>query len=185
MLRGNLKEALALLIIDRGGPIGRYRLKDFLGLPEGIVRGMLGKLAKQGYVAVSKAGCSLTEAGKAALKKFLSNCRVRQIREGDFGRLNVGKANVALSIERRLRRPPMELRDEAVRAGARGAVIAIFEGGSVVIPNIMNLRETMPAVNDRLIRELSLGEGHVVVIAGADDRWRALEGALAIALALG
>ena len=64
--RSDVKELLMLLILDREGPIGRYRLKKFLGLSkhEGLVRQMLKELKIRGYILANKSGSVLTEIGK-------------------------------------------------------------------------------------------------------------------------
>ena len=50
-----------LLVLNRKGQMGRYRLKEVIGLSEheGLVKQMLVGLQKQGCISASKLGCSI------------------------------------------------------------------------------------------------------------------------------
>lgn len=184
----DLKTLLMLVLIRDEGPIGRYRLDDMLNLPEGVVRGLLLSLSRRGYISTSKLGCKLTTEGESLLRRALAEYQITAIKEFETpGPLKIGDQNVAVQIENKawLIKSPMEQRDIAVRAGAQGAVLITFSRGKLAIPNVYPiLADKYPKLAERILHSFKLNSGDVIVIGGAENRWRALEGSLAIALSL-
>ena len=92
-----------LLISNREGPIGRYHLKDIMGLSEheGLVRQMLVDLRKQGYSSTSKSGCVLTQNGKTLLMKRLKVLHIADIKPFDSPIFQAGPVSIGLHLQNR------------------------------------------------------------------------------------
>jgi len=171
----------ALASMARSGSIGRAGLAQVLGLGEGATRTLIGKLSKHGLVEVTRRGCSLTERGKALWKEICSKLpKMTEIKAipvpgKGFAVLVRGEArNVRLGINQR---------DEAVRAGARGAMILVFEQGKLRMPGVSeDVSVDFPELFEEVMSVLEPKEGDVVVVAFADSDLIAEYGALAAAL---
>jgi len=66
-----LKVLVALKVIEKKGPIGRYELSRKLNLSQGVVRGLIERLRARGLILVAKGGCTLTEEGERAIQDYL------------------------------------------------------------------------------------------------------------------
>lgn len=181
-----IKELLTLLILDRWGPIGRYRLKDMIGLSdnEGVVRRMLASLQKQGHISASKSGCTLTQKGKALLEKRLRAHHIVDLRAFDSPILKAGPVTIGVHLQNRVDRigSAMEIRDTAVRGGATGATIIFFKEGKLSIPSVHpDFLSEHPNLAKKIHESFHLEEKDVVVVVSAEDEWKGFEATLTIA----
>ncbi|HKM51743.1 MAG TPA: DUF4443 domain-containing protein [Candidatus Bathyarchaeia archaeon] len=179
------KEALLLLAIQDKGYLGRYKLVSIIGLPDGVTRGLLIKLARKGYVKTKKfVGRSLTPKGKKRLTELLAKLNVHAIREIDAGDLRLGPKSVVAHIRDGARsvRSGIEQRDAAIKAGAAGAITVIYHDGKFLLPpDRFDISEKNPIITERFRKEFELLEGDALVIGSGADKWRAVEGVLAAA----
>jgi len=184
-----IKGLLMLLILDREGPIGRYRLKEVIGLSEheGLVKQMLANFQKQGYVSASKAGCVLTEKGKTLLEKRLKALKIVDIKPFDLPFLKTGPISIGLHLKNMADKinSAMEIRDIAVRGGATGATIILFKEGKPSIPSVQRdfLSENLN-LGKKVRDSFNLEDNDVIVIVSADDEWRGFEASITVAKAL-
>jgi len=156
-----------------------------LNLPEGTVRGMLSKLSEEGLIDAKKLGCILTEQGKEMLSGWLKRHNIISIQPVDFGPLKIADAHVAVQVRKVGQIPLLEKRDLAVRAGAKGAIMLTFSKGKLGMPlTYPDLPEAFPKVATALSTSFHFEDGDLLIIGGAENEWRALEGALAIAASL-
>jgi len=187
--RSEIKELLMLLILNREGPVGRYRLKDMIDLAEheGLVRQMLADLQKQGCISASKSGCALTQKGKTLLKKRLEALYIADIKPFDSPILRTEPASIGLHLQNRADKidSAMKIRDIAVRGEATGATIILFKEGKLSIPSVPPdfLSENLSLVK-KVHESFNLKENAVIVIVSADDKWRGFEASITIAKAL-
>lgn len=183
--RPALKSLLLLVILRFQGRIGRYRLKNMLNLSgsEGVVRLMLNDLKRVGYIEVDRAGCSLTEKGKALLQRSLERHNIIAVKDVDLRLLGLESKCIAIQIRgRQLPQKIIELRDTAVRAGADGAILIYNQGGLLKIPAVYdNLDLEYPRVVEELHKTFDISNSDIFLIGFSKDRWRALEGSLAAA----
>jgi hypothetical protein len=180
-----IKRLLLLYAIADEGPIGRYALKGILNLPEGVTRGLLSSLSTQNLLLTSKAGCKLSEKGENALHAWLTRYGVLTIKELDVGQLKIANAHMAIHVRGRKPKSILEGRDLAVRAGAKGAILLTFLNGVLSVPMVYpDLSREFPEVAKTLLNVFNLKNGDLVIVCGASDRWRALEGALAVTASL-
>lgn len=173
-----LEDAVALVFLLQN-PLGRKAISDALELGEGSVRTLLKKLSKRGLIESSQRGHVLSEKGRELLMEI-----ARQFSEAKEAGTVEDKPAYALLV----RNPPefksIELRDEAIRFFARGALLLIVRNGEPIFPEDGRpLRETMPELINRLV-ELPLGEGDLLVITWADSPAKAIKSAYHVALFL-
>ncbi len=185
--RPELKNLLLLLILNLEGEMGRYRLKNLLGLSdhEGIVKLMLNELSSEGYIEANRTGCRLTTSGEAFLQEMLRKYNITRIKNLDLNVLGLEGESFVLQINGQYPQRLVELRDVAVRAGAGGMVLVYNEGGHLKIPAVCdNLDLERPAMSKRLRDLFDVSLSDMFMIGLAEDKWRALEGALAAAMKL-
>jgi len=179
------KEALLLLAIQDEGYLGRYKLVLILGLPDGVTRGLLTKLARKGYVKTKKfVGRSLTSKGEERLTELLANLNVHAVTEIDAGNLSLGPKNAVAHIRGGARsvRSGIEQRDAAIRAGAAGAITVIYHDGKFLLPpDGFDISERNQIITERFRKDFDLLEGDALVIGSGVDKWKAVEGVLAAA----
>jgi len=186
--RSKRKELLLLLSLHLAGPIGRYRLKEILGLDEheGVVKLMLQELRRSRLVSASKQGCQLSEAGRRYLKERLREYGIRKFSWVDLGPLQKGDEAFCVQVAKCAQRVAsgMEQRDIAVKGGADAALIITVKGGALTIPPDYNLSTGSPSVAARLRKEFAPASDDVLIVGFSSDRWRAVEGALAASMSL-
>jgi predicted transcriptional regulator len=179
------KHLLLLLALRRVGPVGRYRLKEILDLAEheGVVRRMLEDLESKDFISTSKRGSILTQAGESYLKNTLEKCSIVKIAKLDMQRLGL-RNSYCIHIGDKADKIDSVLkhRDDAVRAGALGALILLFKKGKIEVPRVYSDLSTKDrSVADSIIEGFDLLDNDVLIIGFAADEWRALEGALGTA----
>jgi len=187
--RSKLKELLMLLCLKSEGPIGRYRLKDMLGLSEyeGVVKLMLSDFRKEGYVSTSKLGSKLTAKGEKLLAQRLKTYNIIDVKDFDLPDLKTGPVTVGIQIRGKADkiRFGIDERDAAVKAGAQGATVLTFKDGALRFPPILeDLSSKYPELAAKILETYGLIDGDIIIFVSAENRWRALEGALAAALSL-
>jgi len=187
--RFETKELLMLLALDRKGPMGRYRLKDAIGLSEheGLVKQMLANLQKHGYISASRSGCTLTEKGKTLLKNCLKALHIVEIKRFDIPLLRAGPISIGSQLEDAANkiRSAMEIRDIAVRGGATGATIILFREGKLILPSVDPdfLSENLGLAKN-IQDSFALEDDDVIAIVSAEDEWSGFEASIKIAEAL-
>ncbi|MFB6292012.1 MAG: DUF4443 domain-containing protein [Candidatus Nanohaloarchaea archaeon] len=120
--------AFAALYYIGSEDIGRRRLAERLGLSESKTRTMLDHLRDAGYVTADD-HTKLSGNGEELYSDSLS--RVKRIERLELEEVAVGDINVAalvMGAESRIG-SGLEVRDEAVRAGAEGMTVLHFEDG--------------------------------------------------------
>jgi len=182
------KLVLLMRVVGSEGPIGRYLLVDKVRLGEGVVKSMLSTLAKRGFLETRRGrGCTLTPEGHRELDELLHTYGVAGLELLTPPHLGMGAFEVAVHVKGAASkvRLGVEQRDEAIKAGARGALTLVFKGGRLLVPGV---EEPLEGLSPRLASLLqglfNLEEGDVVVVCSSDERWRAEEAALATALSL-
>jgi len=180
-----LNELFFLLIIRKEATVGRYRLSTMLGIPEGIVRGIMRSYEREGYIdSRPKTGTFLTKTGEARIDTIFKSADIKDMKMYNFEVFGVGPINVVLQVQSGADkvRSGVDQRDAAVKAGATGTVILTYKGGTLKIPGTSEDMCTLsPEDSRRLLREFSLSEDDVVLVSFAEEWWQALRGALSAA----
>ncbi len=174
-----VEDAVAALFILKE-PVGRKALAEMLDLGEGSIRTLLRKLNGLDLIRSAQRGHSLGERGLKLVEKLSEGfSEVRSV-----GRIE-GFPAYALAV----RAPPefksIDLRDEAIRFHAKGAMILVVRNGEVVFPEDGRpLRETMPELADRLESLLDFFEGDAIIVAWAENPAAAMKSAYHVAISL-
>jgi predicted transcriptional regulator len=163
---------------------GRGKLAENLGVGEGTIRTILGRLKDAGVVEISKAGCSLTDSGLRLWKEYTSAFNKIQIGQNE---LALAKYNFAVLVRNCAEAvgSGIEQRDAAVMAGARSATTIMVRKKRMAIPSVsQDVVRDFPVAADQLVRLLHPKENDVIVIGGSDNSRKAEYGALAAAWTL-
>jgi hypothetical protein len=169
----------ALKIIREEGP-GRKHLASRLGLGEGVVRTLLGRLMDAGLVVTDRSGTGLTEAGQRLISEITRTIPGMPVLVND---LTVAGCNYMVLIRGGACRVRygVEQRDAALIAGARGATTLLFSDGELHAPGL-DRRVGPELIRD--IMELGPTEGDAIVLGSADTALGAEIGAYSAALTL-
>ena len=186
--RADIKNILLFIIIRREGPIGRYRLKEMLDLShrEGLVRLMLNNLKHEGYLKTSKSGSELTEIGHTYIKNFFKKNDILTLKELNLLPFGIDADSFIIHLQNHpIPKHVVDLRDIAVKAGASGAIILLFKNKRLIVPTVYSdLSLDHPELANTLLYNFDLSEEDVLIISFSKNKWRALEGCLAITLFL-
>ncbi len=173
-----VEDAVAVLFLMRN-PVGRKTISELLDLGEGSVRTLLRKLSRQGLIESSQRGHVLSERGQKL---------VEELSEAFSEVHSVGRVEGFPAYALVVKNPPefksIELRDEAIRFFAKGAMILLVKNGEVVFPeDARPLKETMPELAEKL-SVLRPGEGDMVVVTWAENPADAMKSAYHVAVFL-
>jgi hypothetical protein len=186
--RSEIKLILLLLIIQREGLIGRYRLKSMLNLShrEGLVRLMLTDLKQQGYLKSSKSGSELTKMGRGYIETLFKKYDIIDIQELNLHLFGIDANSFVIHLQNHsIPKPVVELRDIAVKAGASGSIIVLFKNEKFIVPTVYSdLSHEHPDLAKILLYTFELSDENILIICFSKNKWRALEGGLAITLYL-
>ena len=164
--------------------IGRNKLAESLGVGEGAIRTILGRLKDAELVEISKTGCSLTDSGLRLWREYASVLRKIPIGQNE---LALAKFNFAVLVKNcgEAVGSGMEQRDAAVMAGAKSATTIRVKKGRLIIPSVSgDVARDFPKAANQLISLLHPRENDVIVIGGSDSPRKAEHGALAAAWSL-
>ncbi len=163
--------AFAALYYTGKEDIGRRRLAERIGLSESKTRTMLDHLRESGYVTADD-HTKLSSKGERLYSGYHS--RIKRIEELELEEIAVGEVNIAalvMGAESRIG-SGLELRDEAVRAGADGMTVLHYDDGFKFPGEQLHEGELI-----ELDEEFDdAWEGDVLLIASADSRDRAAAG---------
>ncbi|WP_457742361.1 DUF4443 domain-containing protein [Thermococcus sp.] len=173
-----VEDVVAVLFLLRN-PIGRKTISELLDLGEGSVRTLLRKLSTMEIIESSQRGHVLSERGRRLLEEMSM----------EFSEVyRVGNVEGFPAYAVVVKNPPefksIELRDEAIRFFAKGAMILIVKNGEIVFPEDGRpLKGTMPELAEKLSL-LKPEEGDMVVVTWAENPADAMKSAYHVAVFL-
>ncbi|MCX8169154.1 MAG: DUF4443 domain-containing protein [Candidatus Methanomethylicia archaeon] len=176
--------AIALIIIARGGIVGRYKLSRFMGIPQGTIRGVMKRFSENELIKVYVKGCEITSKGREALKEYFSEIGLEDLKV--YGRdlfkfLAPGEVKVVAIVRNNLNKilDGLKQREEAVKAGADGATTIIVKSGEIIIPGLSGFTENSYLNDIRDLKNIVEFEGkYVIVLCWASNEAKAIKGAL-------
>ncbi|MHA1754475.1 MAG: DUF4443 domain-containing protein [Candidatus Odinarchaeia archaeon] len=178
----DLLNLLELIVINESESIGRYTLKNALGISEGKTRSRLKNLFKEGLIIESPRGAKLSVKGKTLLKDKLKKLNIKKYIFYDKPLFGIDKLHYLfhLSVNGFKRRIPiLELRDEAIRGGALSAIIIALNGESLTIPEVYDDICKIDKKSSIFIKNnFKIKNADLLIITSADERWDALRGGL-------
>ncbi len=180
----NFIHAVMMLLLLEKGPIGRKRLAEMMEIGEGSVRSLIRRLREAGYLEVGREGCYLTRKGHREireLRKFLKGPVELELPNLVGGRASAilvrGRGRVELNV--------VELRDEAVRVGGRGAIILLSKERELFFPETMEPLGKYRSDDESLLRAtFRPSDGDLVVIGLGDSSKESVIAALAVSLTI-
>ncbi|HZD12355.1 MAG TPA: DUF4443 domain-containing protein [Candidatus Binatus sp.] len=174
----------AIVLLRDHGPLGRRALSRALRIKDGVARGLLERLAEQNMIRIRESGALLSEVGLKRLEEELARLGVQGMRELDVTSLIPRKLAVAIHVPHRYEQgmTGVRERDEAVRAGAEGAITITMLNGKLVVPPD---NRKMPSEEDIRFKQLfALSDKDLLVIGFAETLGPALIGSLAAVASL-
>ncbi|MCD6188628.1 MAG: hypothetical protein DRP38_07670 [Thermotogae bacterium] len=173
-----IEDAVAVLFLLKT-PKGRKQISEELNLGEGTVRTLLKKLSSIGLVESQQKGHSLSKKGVEI---------VREISKLFSEPLEITPLEGFVTYALIVKNPPefksIELRDEAIRFFARGAMILVVQNNEIVFPEDERaLKETLPELSEDL-KKLPAGNGDLVIVTWANTKADALKSLIHVALTL-
>jgi DNA-binding PadR family transcriptional regulator len=177
------QELLILWLLKTEGEIGRYRLARMLGVPQGVARGILARMKKDGLITVRhRAGTRANPKGFRELAALMRHEHLKLVRRSDQELLGLGSRSVLFHVAGRSHRlgQGIEQRDAAIKAGATGAVTFLHDGRTLRFPGVAeSLSRRNPAAFERLKNQVKMKKGDIVLIAFAGTWWDAARGGFA------
>lgn len=169
-------------------PMGRYKLSEITGIPEGVLRSFLKRLTESNLCRkYGKKGHDLSEKGR----KFVEEVRksIVDCKHFDAKDLTVSRVDFACQIRGIADKidisKTVEVRDAALIAGSTGATTIIFQKGELQGPAIdFQLISRWPVVTGDLYHNFDLKDDDVIIVATSRDLIHARRGAFAGALTL-
>jgi len=169
-------------------PMGRYKLSEITGIPEGVLRSFLKRLTESNFCnKYGKKGHDLSEKGR----KLVKNIRklIVDFKHFDAKDLTVSLVDFACQIRGIADKidisKTIEVRDSALIAGSTGATTIVFEAGELQGPAIdFHLVSRWPVVTGDIYHNFDLKDGDVIIVATGRDVIHARRGAFAAALTL-
>jgi nicotinamide-nucleotide amidase len=162
-------------------------LASALQLNDGVIRGLLERLAESKMVTVTETGVQLSKVGKENLRKLLRQLSIKKIISLEHSDLAPTNSAMGIHVSKAYR-PGMTgivQRDEAIKAGAEGSITVAVLGKKLVIPpDNKSIAELAPKENARLRNELEPADKDLIIIGFGTDAGLALAGALAAVLSL-
>jgi DNA-binding PadR family transcriptional regulator len=181
--------AVALVLMGREQPLGRYELCEKMSIGEGSVRTLLKRLSEAGYIeAEGKQGQRLTAKGKSLFDKVIQDIPlglsldIRKLVMYDYAFANLVK-HAASKITDGVRQ-----RDEAIIQGGydkAGATTLIQKNGSIVMPpDNFHILTTYEKETLLVIESLRPEDGDAIVVGSAVDENLAREVSMAAVMTL-
>lgn len=170
--------ALAAIYLVGEKNLGRRRLAQELGLTESKTRTMLKHLKNSGYIETGEK-TGLTSEGEKIFSEILG--RLEKVSEADLEYLGMGEKAVAALVDTEKDFRVIELRDEAVRAGAKGLTVLEYRE-KFTFPEDEDPEEESFEKDIELLEEIFTPEkGEKLLISFGDEEenarkglWRAL-----------
>ena len=169
-------------------PMGRYKLSEITGIPEGVLRSFLKRLTESNFCKkYGKKGHDLSEKGRTFVKEIKK--LIVDFKHFDAKDLTVSRVDFACQIRGIADKidisKTVEVRDIALIAGSTGATTIIFEAGELQGPAIdFHLVSRWPVVTGDIYHSFNLKDGDVIIVATGRDLIHARRGAFAAALTL-
>jgi Mn-dependent DtxR family transcriptional regulator len=181
--------AVALVLIGREQPLGRYDLCQKMSVGEGTVRTLLKRLTEAGYIeAEGKQGQSLTAKGKPLFDEVIKDIplsyalEIRELVMYEFAFANLVKSKAHLVTD------GIRQRDEAIIQGGygkAGASTLIQKKGMLVMPpDDFHILTSYEQETLLLLETLRPEDGDVIIIGSAEDPNLAREVAMAATMTL-
>lgn len=165
------------------GLVGRYYLKEKLGLGEATIRNILVKMRELGVIESLRGGHKLTNKGIEVAEEILDNVKIIDLDTP----IKSGKYNVTILIRKMggKIRTGIDERDNVIKYGGSGATVLIFRNGKIIFPDSgLEVDLWYPGLSNKIIKILKPCENDVILISGGASKESALTSGLNTAIEL-
>lgn len=177
------QELFVLWLFKTEGVIGRYWLAKMLGTSQGVARGMLTQMKREGLITVRhRAGAKTSSKGRRHLHSLMRRYRLRTVERFDPEILGLGPEKVVFQVAESSDHlgQGIEQRDAAIKEGAAGAVTFFFDGKTLKFPGVAEpVSKRSPLTLKQLKEHLKIRKGDVILIAFGHTWWDAARGGFA------
>ena len=166
-------------------PLGRNKMAKKLNVGDGAVRTIISRLRDAKLIETSKEGCTLTRKGVETWRRFEQIFPKRL--EMTKNELSESEFNFAFLVKNcgDKVKSAIDLRDAAIIAGARKALVTVFKDGHLRIESVSDcIEKDYPNAATQIIKNLAPEDNDVIIIAGADSALKAKRGAFAASWSL-
>ena len=165
--------------------LGRNKLAEQLNVGDGAVRTIISRLREADLIDASKEGCSLTEKGREIWHQFeeIFPKRVNLPKSELIG----SEFNHAFLVKNRGEKVEsgIDQRDAAIIAGARKALVIVYQKGHLRIEGVSSsIEREYPKAANQILTTLAPQENDVVIVAGGETPLKAKRGAFAASWSL-
>lgn len=161
--------------------IGRQKLAAALSMGEGSARTLLKRLTLRGLIKADRTGCHLTPKGKALYDEARGSFYLFKPPSGGF----LGGTSFGVGV--RGGGPlanGLSERDQAVRAGADGAMTLVYRDRELMMPRLSNLSREYPGLAESVLKVVTPESGDAIVISWGRETGGVVYGALSAAWVL-
>lgn len=162
----SLVHALYAILILGEQPLGRQKLAVRLSIGEGSMRTLLRKLSRRGFVATDRSGCHLTPKGAALCGEAERVFYVFEPRtlslpgRARFGVGIRGGGRIAKGIPER---------DQAIRAGADGALVLTCKRRELHMPGLSNVSREHPDLSTGILETVAPSDDDAIIVSWGND----------------
>ena len=166
-------------------PLGRNKLAKKLNVGDGAVRTIISRLRHAGLIETSKEGCSLSKEGLEVWGQFEQVFPKRlEIGKSELIESDFVFAFLVKSCGQKVQ-SGIDQRDAAIIAGARKALVIVFEDGHMRIKSVSDFIEKQyPTAANQILKELTPENNDVIILSGGDSALKAKRGAFAASWSL-
>lgn len=175
----DIREIALMILFLLYGRLGRRQISNYLNIGEGIAKKMIKNLNNQGLVDVKRGGGSLSRKGLENLRDKLSKFKIVSVNVFDAEEICPNCKGIGFLLRNLSLLRLVEVRDEAVRGGARGALIIKVERGRLLLPpNLGDLRDYFPLLAREIKENFEMREGDTIILAFSENIGEAIIGGL-------
>jgi len=179
----NIEELYVLFLLFLSGRLGRRQISKILDIGEGRIKRIIKNLCEKNLVDVKRAGVALNKNGLDYLFDCLTSVGVNAVGRFDVEELCAACIGVGFQFSNLIPSNVLEVRDEAVRGGAKGALIVhVVDGKWLLPPEAGDLRGYCPFLVEELDEAFRVKSGDTILLVFAEDLGRAIIGGLKAAL---
>ncbi|RLE80313.1 MAG: hypothetical protein DRJ51_06055 [Thermoprotei archaeon] len=172
-----------LLLLYLRGRLGRRQISHYLGIGEGRVKRIIRELSGKGLLDTKRGGEALSKDGLIFLFKSLVKHNIFSVHGFDASEVCEKCESVGFLLKNLIPCRIVDVRDEAVRGGARGALIIQAVDDSLVLPpDLGNLGDYYPKLEEAIKRCFKISKGDVIILAYSRNFGEALLGGLRASL---
>ncbi|MGA1974763.1 MAG: DUF4443 domain-containing protein [Conexivisphaerales archaeon] len=176
-----LGHGLYALFLIAESSVGRQKLASIMSIGEGSARTLLRKLTKRGLVVADRSGCRLTPRGASVYGEAKRAFYLFRPKHGSLP----GKVSFGVGLRGGGGKAEgVQERDQAVKAGAEGAITLVYSEGKLYMPGLSNVSEEHPDLAESILNVVSPSDGDAIIVSWGSEVSEVVYGSLSAAWSL-